>query len=335
MNYFTGSDFLPKLDEHAFGLRHPEEIQVHVEDPSDQDGVDGVSEHLYSELASYAFKPSKQFTNPFGLEDIREVDEDSILWSDGTHDGKKQYHKARRQYHAYIRTEDDSFPRRNGHLQSPTLPMFLSHSTQPRFHDRKSSRIWPLLSSLSPWSLKSFSIWRRFGLGNSQALWLTLYFLFNLLLTLSNKSVLLDFPFPYTLTAFHALVCSIGGYFLRSQGYFVPKPLKFRQEMVLAAFSVLYAINIAVSNVSLNMVTVPVCILEYCLHISTNHTLVPSSRSCCHTGIHHYNFDRSVGCSYRTNEDNVPGASNPRCCVRVSNKIYMSHSVQSTVDRTP
>lgn len=261
MNYFTGSDFLPKLDEHcAFGLRHPKEIQVHVEDPCYHDGVDGVDNTLFSDLAGVAFKSSKRFVNPFGLENIREVDEDSILWSDHSHDNNPEYH-TKDEHYAYIhsREGEEPFARCNNHLKSPTLPMFLSHSTRLRSRDKKSSRSWLRRSSHSILSSGSNSLWRHAVLGNSQTLWLILYFVFNLLLTLSNKSVLIDFPFPYTLTAFHALFCSIGGCFLRSRGYFTSKPLKFRQELVLVAFSVLYAVNIAVSNVSLNMVTVPVC----------------------------------------------------------------------------
>lgn len=262
MNYFTGTEFLPKLDEHAFGLRHPEEIQVHVEHPSNHDCVDGVDSTLFSDLASVAFTPPKKYANPFGLEDIREVDEDSLLWPDHGYHENPEYHAKEQQHYTYIHSKDEHFNRRNGHLKSPTLPMFLSHSTHPRSRDKKTSRSWIHRSSRSFLSSTSSSALRRVGLGNSQIPWLALYFVFNLLLTLSNKSVLIDFPFPYTLTAFHALFCSIGGYVLRSRGYFTPKPLRFRQEMVLAAFSVLYAVNIAVSNVSLNMVTVPVCLIS-------------------------------------------------------------------------
>ena len=103
-------------------------------------------------------------------------------------------------------------------------------------------RIWPL--GYVDWS--------------SQFSWLSLYFTFNLLLTLSNKSVLTGFPFPYTLTAVHALCSTIGGLFLRYRGCYVSKRLSLRGELVLVAFSFLYSTNIAVSNVSLHLVTVPV-----------------------------------------------------------------------------
>lgn len=45
---------------------------------------------------------------------------------------------------------------------------------------------------------------------------------------------------------------------LRSHAFYTPKRLDARGELVLAAFSFLYSVNIAVSNVSLNLVTVPV-----------------------------------------------------------------------------
>ncbi|KAI0753317.1 triose-phosphate transporter family-domain-containing protein [Daedaleopsis nitida] len=94
-------------------------------------------------------------------------------------------------------------------------------------------------------------------LAESQTFWLSLYFAFNLGLTLYNKGVLVRFPFPYTLTAVHALFGSIGGYVLRRQKMYVPAQLGIKSYAVLAAFSVLYAVNIAVSNISLQLVTIP------------------------------------------------------------------------------
>lgn len=94
---------------------------------------------------------------------------------------------------------------------------------------------------------------------HSQAFWLVLYFAFNLGLTLYNKGVLVRFPFPYTLTAVHALCGSIGSYVLRRRRFYVPAKLDTSSKISLAAFSVVYAVNIAVSNHSLQLVTVPVC----------------------------------------------------------------------------
>ncbi|EGO01028.1 hypothetical protein SERLA73DRAFT_179063 [Serpula lacrymans var. lacrymans S7.3] len=92
---------------------------------------------------------------------------------------------------------------------------------------------------------------------SSQAFWLVLYFCLNLGLTLYNKVVLIRFPFPYTLTAIHALCGSIGGYILLGHGVFTPAKLKDKDNRALIAFSVLYTVNIAVSNLSLQLVTIP------------------------------------------------------------------------------
>ncbi|KAI9483453.1 MAG: triose-phosphate transporter family-domain-containing protein [Benjaminiella poitrasii] len=89
--------------------------------------------------------------------------------------------------------------------------------------------------------------------------WLVLYFFFNLSLTLYNKIILAlyDFPFPWTLTAIHTLCGAIGSYTFWKADLFTPASLGERENMVMLAFSVLYTINIAISNVSLNLVTVP------------------------------------------------------------------------------
>jgi len=76
-------------------------------------------------------------------------------------------------------------------------------------------------------------------------------------LTLYNKGVLVRFPFPYTLTAIHALFGSLGGAVLARFQLFVRPKLKGNETTVLLAFSVLYSINIVVSNISLQLVTVP------------------------------------------------------------------------------
>ena len=112
-------------------------------------------------------------------------------------------------------------------------------------------------------------------LSDSPTTWLGLYFALNLSLTLYNKAILIHFPFPYTLTAVHALCGAIGTFlWLRrtstssasiSTG---PKQLEYShhdwpsvsggQMVVLLLFSFLYTINIVVSNASLKLVTVPV-----------------------------------------------------------------------------
>lgn len=94
---------------------------------------------------------------------------------------------------------------------------------------------------------------------DSGMVWLVLYFILNLALTLYNKIILslFQFPFPWTLTAIHTLCGAIGSYLLWSWGIFTPAKLGERENMVMLMFSVLYTINIAISNVSLNLVTVP------------------------------------------------------------------------------
>ena len=117
---------------------------------------------------------------------------------------------------------------------------------------------------------------------DSAALWLGVYFMLNLTLTLYNKSVLIHFPFPYTLTALHAFCGTIGTTVLlhwnrlsqlgallpvlRKGGRpltspaisTLPAPLNRREKCVLFLFSILYTVNIVVSNASLKLVTVPV-----------------------------------------------------------------------------
>ncbi|KAK6905981.1 hypothetical protein I203_106816 [Kwoniella mangroviensis CBS 8507] len=92
---------------------------------------------------------------------------------------------------------------------------------------------------------------------DSVGFWLSLYFCFNLGLTLFNKFVLVSFPFPYTLTGLHALSGCAGTYIALEQGAFTPARLTQKENVILAAFSVLYTINIAVSNISLQLVSIP------------------------------------------------------------------------------
>lgn len=92
---------------------------------------------------------------------------------------------------------------------------------------------------------------------DTPACWLLYYFILNLSLTLHNKFVLVKFPFPWALTATHCLLASAGSQILRSQGAFTPAKLNMRENAILAAFSLLFTINIAVSNLSLNLVSVP------------------------------------------------------------------------------
>lgn len=85
-----------------------------------------------------------------------------------------------------------------------------------------------------------------------------LYFSFNLALTLYNKIALNVFPYPWSLTAIHSLCAAVGCYFCEKRGYFKSSvKLGQKENLILFAFSALYTVNIAVSNVSLNLVSVP------------------------------------------------------------------------------
>ncbi|GAA5878972.1 hypothetical protein JCM16303_007249 [Sporobolomyces ruberrimus] len=92
---------------------------------------------------------------------------------------------------------------------------------------------------------------------DTPAAWLLLYFAFNLGLTLFNKLVLQGFPFPWTLTAIQMLSGTIGTQIALSRGFFVQARLTTKENIVMLAFSGLYTINIAVSNLSLHLVSVP------------------------------------------------------------------------------
>ncbi|KAI8384544.1 uncharacterized protein BYT42DRAFT_493028 [Radiomyces spectabilis] len=99
----------------------------------------------------------------------------------------------------------------------------------------------------------------RGGCLDSSRMWLALYFFLNLALTLYNKVIMsiFRFPFPWTLTAIHTLCGAIGSFIFWKCGIFTPAKLGQRENIVMLLFSVLYTINIAISNVSLNLVSVP------------------------------------------------------------------------------
>jgi len=89
--------------------------------------------------------------------------------------------------------------------------------------------------------------------------WLFLYFWFNLSLTIYNKIALGSFPYPWTLTSIHSLCATCGSLAAYKLGYFEFGPARsMRENLILLGFSSLYTVNIAVSNVSLNLVSVPV-----------------------------------------------------------------------------
>src|SRR5204863_8756315 len=83
-------------------------------------------------------------------------------------------------------------------------------------------------------------------------IWLLAYFGFNLALTIYNKVVLAgNFPFPYTLTAVHCFSGAVGSSLCLERGIFNQARLTKRENVIVILFSMLYTINIIVSNVSL------------------------------------------------------------------------------------
>ncbi|KAH9170513.1 TPT-domain-containing protein [Lactarius sanguifluus] len=74
-----------------------------------------------------------------------------------------------------------------------------------------------------------------------QAFWLGSYFILNLVLTLYNKILLVSFPYPYTLTAVHAIFGLVGGTCLRLQNIYQPKSLWGSDYVLLLAFSLLWS----------------------------------------------------------------------------------------------
>ncbi|KAF7943833.1 uncharacterized protein EAE97_005903 [Botrytis byssoidea] len=86
---------------------------------------------------------------------------------------------------------------------------------------------------------------------------LIIYLALNLLLTLLNKIVLCQYPYPWLLTAWHALCSSMGTYVSRRLDSQNLEHRSQRKNYYILLFSILYTINIAVSNVSLGIMTIP------------------------------------------------------------------------------
>lgn len=176
------------------------------------------------------------------------------------------FHSSHRMRHGFPTSTPEPLGR------SPTLPLYFpDHGSPSPSASQAEQRKYALVGTdcLKSAAASPIARYRWSPIWNSRLAWLSLYFSLNLLLTLSNKSVLTDFPFPYTLTAIHALFSTLGGAWLRWRGVYTSKHLGGRDELVLVGFSVLYAINIAVSNISLNLVTIPVSVL--CIVFSGAH----------------------------------------------------------------
>lgn len=83
------------------------------------------------------------------------------------------------------------------------------------------------------------------------------YFVLNLSLTIFNKSVLTSFRFPWLLTAIHTSFTALGCSTLLLTGHLQMSALGLRENLILVAFSLLFTMNIAMSNISLAAVSVP------------------------------------------------------------------------------
>lgn len=84
---------------------------------------------------------------------------------------------------------------------------------------------------------------------------LSIHFLINLTLSVSNKHTLNHFPYPWTITALHAATTYVGSVLLtsRTQDSSAAQPQRTQpSRATLILFSSLFTINIAVSNISLN-----------------------------------------------------------------------------------
>ena len=190
--------------------------------------------------------------------------------------------------------DKDCLPLISPILPSPSKTRSFRNSTNKRFYER----LFP-----------NFFLRRILSLPDSPPLWLALYFTLNLTLTLYNKSVLIHFPFPYTLTALHAFCGTIGTFILirmdpstarpgagaltsASPPHQSPVPnLSAKELLVLFLFSILYTLNIVVSNASLRLVTVPVSHAQCCsIFADELPPKVPPSRPCLDSIFHHYVF---------------------------------------------
>lgn len=81
------------------------------------------------------------------------------------------------------------------------------------------------------------------------------HLLINLLLSLSNKHTLNQFPFPWTFTVLHAATTCLGSYILSHRPSVEAQPRNTARPSYTATllFSSLFTINIAVSNLSLKV----------------------------------------------------------------------------------
>lgn len=176
--------------------------------------------------------------------------------------------------------ELDSSPFAKKHKVIPSLSSSLPPVTSPlsaKAHQFKGTKWgWPGLSSPAGYA-PSHATTNAAAAARRQAwdtptAWMVYYFVANLSLTLYNKLLMNKFPFPWALTGVHTLCGAFGSQACLSRGLFSQQRLSTKENAVLVAFSSLYTVNIAVSNLSLNLVTVPV-------RINSSVGAIPTQRS--------------------------------------------------------
>jgi Triose-phosphate Transporter family len=179
---------------------------------------------------------------------------------DGTHPNSYKVIRSRpirslRDHHRAFHHTDQTY----SHLSLQTSHSWNSEELQFELPQPTSPTRPRRFSLRRTWLVAFNSCFRLRHLRYGPTIYLSLYFVFNLGLTLYNKSLLIHFPFPYTLSAVHALCGSIGSIVLIRAGSSPPPRLNLRETLIILAFSVLYTVNIIISNLSLGLVTVPVC----------------------------------------------------------------------------
>ena len=165
----------------------------------------------------------------------------------------------------------------DGYSSDTTITQHLlekeSKETMPGTGDIESQQTPPRKDTTSGSHAAEYSVPAK-----TKYLYLGLYFGLNLSLTLFNKAVLgkasfknvhdgriallmltipYKFAFPWLLTTIHTSTAALGCSILLWRGHFQLTTLTTRENMILLAFSFLYTINIAISNVSLYVIAIP------------------------------------------------------------------------------
>lgn len=92
----------------------------------------------------------------------------------------------------------------------------------------------------------------------SGGLWISIWLVLNLVLTITNKAFfqLWGFPFPIILSAMHVTITAILSYATSVLLGIPGKKLKSMDHLYVFLFSVLFTMNIMVGNLAVNFATV-------------------------------------------------------------------------------